>query len=141
MDKVAKNKWQVRVAALVIFLLGVAAGALALNVYKSFSRGGTGDGRRGGFEEMLDRLQLTAEQKAQAQQILAEARQQMREARKEMEPRMNDIRRQTDERLRQTFTPEQWEKFQQMKQEMGKRRRGGGRKGDGPGRSAGEKEH
>lgn len=141
MDKVAKNKWQVRVAALVIFLLGVAAGALALNVYKSFSRAGTGDGRRGGFEEMLDRLQLTAEQKAQAQQILAEARRQMREARKASEPRMNDIRRQTDERLRQTFTPEQWEKFQQMKEEMGKRKRGGGRRGDGPGRSAGEKEH
>ncbi len=29
MDRIAKNRWQVRLAALVIWLLGVAAGALA----------------------------------------------------------------------------------------------------------------
>lgn len=125
MDRIAKNRWQVRLAALLIFLLGAAAGALALNVYKSWTRAESrGGGRGGGFERMLGRLELTAEQEPQVRRILADAREQMREARRASEPRMDDIRRQTDERLRQVLTPEQWQRFQQMKQEMPARRRG-----------------
>ena len=126
MDRIAKNRWQVRLAALVIFLLGAAAGALALNVYNSWARaGGRGGGPgRGGFERMLGRLELTAEQEPQVRQILADARTQMREARRASEPRMDDIRRQTDERLQQVLTPEQWQRFQQMKQDMRGKRRG-----------------
>jgi Spy/CpxP family protein refolding chaperone len=121
MDRIAKNRWQVRLAALVIFLLGVAAGALALNVYNAWSRSSRREGGRAGFERMLDRLELTGEQRTQVQQILADTRKQFREARRDSEPRMEDIRRQTDERLRQVLTPEQ---FQRMKEEMSKRRRG-----------------
>ncbi len=128
MDRIAKNRWQVRVAALVIFLLGVAAGALALNVYNAWSRASRREEGRGGFEQMLDRLELTGEQRAQVQQILADARQQFREARRDSEPRMEDIRRQTDERLRQVLTPEQ---FQRMKEEMSKKRRRGRRPREG----------
>ena len=121
MDRIAKNRWQVRLAALVIFLLGVAAGALALNVYNAWSRAARREEGRAGFERMLDRLELTGEQRTQVQQILADTRRQLREARRDSEPRMEDIRRQTDERLRQVLTPEQ---FQRMKEEMSKRRRG-----------------
>jgi Spy/CpxP family protein refolding chaperone len=128
MDRIAKNRWQVRLAALVIFLLGVAAGALALNVYNAWSRAARREEGRGGFEQMLDRLELTGEQRTQVQQILADARRQFREARRDSEPRMEDIRRQTDERLRQVLTPEQ---FQRMKEEMSKRRRGGRRAREG----------
>jgi len=39
MDKSSKNRWQVRAAAAVIFLLGLAAGILAVNVYRGFARG------------------------------------------------------------------------------------------------------
>ena len=121
MDRIAKNRWQVRLAALVIFLLGVAAGALALNVYNAWSRSSRREGGRAEFERMLDRLELTGEQRAQVQQILADTRRQLREARRDSEPRMEEIRRQTDERLRQVLTPEQ---FQRLKEEMSKRRRG-----------------
>ena len=126
MDRIAKNRWQVRLAALVIFLLGAAAGALALNVYHSWSRaaehGGPG---RGGFErKMLERLELNAEQEPRVREILADARREMQEARSANEPRMDDIRRRTDERLQQVLTPEQWQRFQQMKQDMRGRRRG-----------------
>ena len=31
MDRIAKGKWQVRLAALAVFVLGFTAGALALN--------------------------------------------------------------------------------------------------------------
>ena len=40
MDKASKNRWQVRSAAMIIFVLGFAAGVLALKVYRSFAAGG-----------------------------------------------------------------------------------------------------
>ena len=40
MDTTTKSKWQVRLAAILIFVLGFAAGALALNAYKRWGRGG-----------------------------------------------------------------------------------------------------
>ena len=40
MNTIQKGKWQVRVAALLIFVIGFAAGALALNVYKRWGRTG-----------------------------------------------------------------------------------------------------
>ena len=139
MDKIVKNRWQVRVAALAIFMLGVAAGALGLNAYRGLSRASDDRPRGGGFEQILDRLELSAEQKVQVQQILTDTRRQLGEARKESEPRMKDIRRQTDERLQQVLTPEQWQKFQQLKEEMRGRRRGRSRRGDGPGSGGAER--
>lgn len=49
-------------------------------------------------------------------------RQQLQSLRKESEPRVNDIRQQTDQRLQQVLTAEQWQKFQQMRNEMRGRR-------------------
>lgn len=129
MSNLTKNKWQVRLAAFVIFLLGFAAGALALNAYRSWPRV-EGRDRRGGdhFERMFDRLQLTDEQKPRVQQIMKDAREQLRAARTESAPRFAEIRRQTDERLRQVLTPEQWQQFQQTKDEMRSKKRGRGRR-------------
>lgn len=130
MDRIVKNKWQVRLAALVIFLLGTAAGALSYNAYQSWAHAQERNGR-GGLERILERLQLTPEQKAQVQQILTDAREQVRAAHREAEPRMQEIRRQTDERLQKTLTPEQWQQFQQATEEM-RARHGRGRRGEGP---------
>ena len=132
MNSVMRNKWQVRLAALCIFVLGFVAGALALNAYRGWARGRGREGGRRHFERSLfDRLQLTAEQRARAEQILSDARRQVEEARRESEPRFAEIRRQSDERLRQVLTPEQWQQFQQMKEEARGKRRGRGRR-DGP---------
>lgn len=126
MDNMLKNKWQVRLAAVVIFLLGAAAGALAFNAYQSWAHAGARGGPR--FEEIFDRLKLTDEQKAQVHQILSDAREQIRAAHREAEPRMSEIRRQTDERLEKTLTPEQWQQFQKLTEEM-RARQGRGRRG------------
>ena len=40
MNNVSKNKWQVRIAAIIIFVLGFTAGILAVNVYRGLARGG-----------------------------------------------------------------------------------------------------
>jgi Spy/CpxP family protein refolding chaperone len=119
-----KSKWQVRIAAIVIFLLGFAAGALTLNGYKRWSRGAEAS-RQSRFESMLDNLQLNADQKNQVHQILGEAREQLQALRKESEPRVSEIRRQADERLQKVLTPEQWKQFQQERDKM----RGRGRRG------------
>ena len=140
MDRIAKGKWQVRLAALGVFVLGFAAGALALNAYRAWSAGGIrGEHRRDRFEQMAERLQLSEEQRAQVKQILSDTRGQLRALRKESEPRFEEIRRQADERLQQVLTPEQWQQFQQMKDEP-RRGRGprGRRGGDGPPRPPGD---
>lgn len=135
MNKITRNKWQVRLAAFVIFALGFAAGAFALSAYRAWTRAegrGGGPQRGRGFERVLERLDLTPEQRTQVRQVLDEARAEVEAARRDSEPRFADIRRRSDERLRQVLTPEQWQQFQQMKEEMRGRRRGRGRGGDGP---------
>ena len=129
MDYIAKNKWQIRGAAAIIFVLGFTAGILALNVYRGWVRGG-GPGREDRFEQLSNRLQLNADQKTKVQQILGDTREQLRALRKESEPRVAEIRQKTDERLQQVLTPEQWQRFQQMRNET-RDKRGRGR-GEGP---------
>jgi len=126
------NTWKLRVAALLIFLLGAAAGALAPRAYSAWFREGRQRSRER-FEQMLDRLQLTPEQNAQVQQTLGEAREQFRAIRRESETREDEVRSRADERLRQIMTPEQWQQFKQMMDERDGSRRGrrgrGGRGG------------
>ncbi|HMJ25865.1 MAG TPA: hypothetical protein VK475_08555 [Pyrinomonadaceae bacterium] len=116
MDQTGKSKWRVRIAAILIFVLGFAAGALALNGYQRWRTGG--QTRRQAYEQVLDRLKLNSDQKTQVQQIFGEARQQLQALRKESDPRVVQIRQQTDERLQKVLTPEQWKEFQQMRDEI-----------------------
>src|SRR6185503_19336738 len=122
MNNVTKNRWQVRVAAIIIFVLGFTAGILALNVYRGWvPRGGGRDNR---MDELSERLQLTADQKTKVQEIFNDTREQLRSVRREIEPRMEEIRRQADGRLQTVLTPEQWERFQRLRDERGRRGRG-----------------
>ena len=123
MNNVTRNRWQVRVAAVIIFVLGFTAGILALNVYRGVLRGG-GPGNR--LDNLAERLNLTADQKTKVQEIFSDTREQLRAVRQETEPRMADIRRQADGRLQTVLTPEQWQQFQKMRDERGRR---GGRGG------------
>jgi len=127
MTNVIKNRWQVRIAATIIFVLGFTAGILALNVYRGWGLRGGGGNR---MDELSERLQLTADQKTKVQEIFNDTREQLRAVRQETEPRMEEIRRQADGRLQTVLTPDQWEKFQRLRDERGRRGRGRG----GPGR-------
>src|ERR1044071_4172050 len=119
MNNVAKNRWQVRIAAMIIFVLGFTAGILALNVYRGWARG---SGNR--MDELSERLKLTADQKTKVQEIFSDTREQIRAARSEMEPKMAEIRRQADGRLQTVLTPEQWQQFQRMREDRQRRGRG-----------------
>lgn len=124
MNTLQKGKWQVRVAALLIFVIGFAAGALALNVYKRWGRTSAVQSREERFNRIIDRLNLNPDQKTQVHQILSDTRGQLQTLRKESEPRFDEIRRQADERLQKVLTPEQWQQFQKERSEM----RGRGRR-------------
>ena len=121
MNNETKNRWQVRVAAVIIFVLGFTAGILALNVYRGVLRGG-GSGNR--FDHLSERLNLTADQKTKVQEIFSDTREQLRAVRQETEPRMDEIRRQADGRLQTVLTPEQWQQFQKLRDERQHRGRG-----------------
>jgi Spy/CpxP family protein refolding chaperone len=132
MDNETKNRWQVRFAAMIIFVLGFAAGILALNVYRGLV---SGPRSRDRFEQMAERLNLNADQKTKVQIIFSDTREQVRALRRESEPKFDEIRRQADARLQEVLTPEQWQQFQKERTEMrGRRGRGGpgGPRGERP---------
>ena len=127
MDITSKSKWQVRVAALLIFVLGVAAGALALNGYQRWSRSRAEGSRQQRFERMLDRLQLNADQKTQVHQILAETRDQLQNLRKESSRALTRSGHKLMNVYRKCLTPEQWKQFQQERDaSRGRERRAAG---------------
>jgi Spy/CpxP family protein refolding chaperone len=121
MNNIVRNRWQVRVAAAIIFVLGFTAGILALNIYRGIAARG---GSRDRIEQLSERLNLNKDQKTKVQQIFSDTREQLRALRQESEPRMEEIRRQADARLQQVLTPEQWQQFQKIRND-GRGRRGG----------------
>lgn len=127
MNSITNSRWQVRVAAAVIFLLGFTAGILALNVYRGLARNAPPRDR---IEQLSERLNLSADQKTKVQQIFGESREQLRSLRKESEPRVSEIRRQADEKMQQVLNAEQWKQFQTIRDEMRQRRARNG--GPGP---------
>lgn len=124
MTDITRNKWQARGFAVVIFALGITCGILAVNAYR-WVRNRRPPADR--FEQLATRLQLNGDQQTKVKQIFGDTRQQLQNLRKESEPRVNDIRQQADQRLQQVLTPDQWQKFQQVRNEARARRgpRGG----------------
>jgi Spy/CpxP family protein refolding chaperone len=124
MEKYTRNSWHVRLAAIAIFILGFAAGALALNAYRLWFASHRADGAPGErFEQMFTRLQMNDEQKAQARQILTDTREQLRALRAESEPKIRGIRQNAEERFQKVLTPEQWTQFQKIRDERRSARR------------------
>jgi hypothetical protein len=120
MDNNNRSKWQIRGVIILVFVIGFLAGVLALNLYRGWARGGVARGDR--FEQLSKRLQLRDDQKPKVKQIFGDSREQLHTLRKESEPRVNEIRQQTDARLKEVLTAEQWQRFEQMRNEMRSRR-------------------
>ena len=118
MDKDRKNNWQIRLATLGIFFLGFLAGALALNAYHVWFNSAAPVSRHERFERIFNQLSLSDEQRAEVQKIVGETREELQRMREESEPRVREIRNRAEGRLQQVMTPEQWQKFQRLKEEM-----------------------
>ena len=122
MENSNQDRRNVRLAVVAGFLLGCLAGALSMNAYHSHFSRFPREPRGERFAQMLDHLNLTAEQRVEVEQILQDSRAQIVEMRRQSGPRYREIRRETDLRLQKVLTPHQWQQWQQMSSEMRPRR-------------------
>ena len=129
------NRWRVILAAIVIFAAGVASGAVVVRTYAPRIVKRThvspplpiGHDRRQEYISKLDReLQLTPEQRAKIETILADSQKRMKELWEPMEPQVKEEYRRTRREISETLTPEQQEKMQQWRKgEKGDNKKGG----------------
>lgn len=115
MNSSNKFNWQVRIAVLSVFMLGFVAGALALNAYHVWFSAASKPTKQQRYEQIFDQLSLSDGQKTEVQKIVGETREEIQALRKESEPRVKEIRGRADERFQKVFSPEQWQKFQNLR--------------------------
>lgn len=131
MDRGVKRDWQVRLAAVVIFVLGFVAGGLAISLYRGPATAMPSPEHRH-FSEVLDQLHLTDQQRTDVRAIFEDARSQMADVRRECAPKFRAVRERTDERLRQVLTADQWTQFKTLTADNDVRHHHGRSDGDGP---------
>lgn len=118
MDNNSRFNWQVRTAALSIFFLGFVAGALALNAYSTWFGASAQPTRQQQYQKVMEQLGLSDAQKNEVQQIVSDMRTEVQNVKKENEPKFQQIRDRSDARFQKTMTPEQWGKFQRLREEI-----------------------
>jgi len=116
-----------------VFVIGFAAGALALNLYQQLTASKAKDAPRNGTEflvrKMNDKVGLTSDQQDQIRKILDETNDKYREIRKDLEPRIKDfeprfnsVRQESRDRIRALLSADQLPKYEQMVTEHDKAR-------------------
>lgn len=118
MNVESKNKWQIRLATLSVFILGFAAGAFALNAYHLWFGAANQPTKQERYEEAFNQLNLNEAQKLEVQKLVGEIREQVQLVRQESEPRMQEIRARHDEKLQRVLTPVQWQTFQKLREKI-----------------------
>jgi Spy/CpxP family protein refolding chaperone len=115
-DKSMKLKlWML---ALVIFFLGGISGAAVHALYKVKTTSlSPQPPRQGMMEKMKQDLSLTDEQTTQIKTILEDSRKEFRRVVKEECPSIGKIRENTSQRIRAILTPEQQQKFDEIRKQ------------------------
>lgn len=120
------NRWRVILAAAVIFLAGVATGAVVVRTYAPRVVKRThispplpiGHDRRQEYISKLDReLQLTAEQRTRVEGILADSQERMKQIWEPMEPQVKEEYRRTRREISEILNPEQQAKMKQWRKD------------------------
>ena len=112
-------------AVLAIFLLGIAAGLLGGHLFyaRLLARpGGPPELGSRHFARHLERaLELSDEQKVEIEQVLADTRETSQKFRREMEPRVRELLESTRDEIEKVLTPEQLEKFEELRKKLHRR--------------------
>jgi Spy/CpxP family protein refolding chaperone len=123
-----------RLIVVSVFVIGFAAGALALNLYQQLTSSSKDKGPRNGAEflinKMNDKVGLTQNQQDQIRKILEETNDKYRELRvnviepriHDVEPQFNAVRQESRDRIRALLTPDQLPKYEKMIEERDKMR-------------------
>jgi len=133
------SRWTAMAAVASLFLVGVLTGALGMFVYDSRKasgppppgpalhergpRGGPdrGHGRRGFGERLFRELDLSEEQRAAIDTIVAESREEGERLRREFGPVLREHMRRTRDRIREVLTAEQRERFDALDRQQRRR--------------------
>lgn len=118
MSEKSNFNWQVRTAALSIFLLGFVAGALAFGAYNVWFGASAKPTRQQRYEKIFDELSLSDSQKTDVQKVIGETKIELENFKKEGEPKYLEIRSRADGRFKQIMSPEQWNKFETLREEL-----------------------
>ena len=116
MDSENKNQWQIRLVTSGIFLLGFIAGGFALNAYHLWFNAAQSPTKRERYEDAFNQLNLNEKQKIEVQKTVGETRESIQQMRQESDPKMQEIRARSDAKLAVILTPEQWAKFQELRE-------------------------
>src|SRR4030095_3570354 len=123
-----------RIIVVSVFVIGFAAGALALNLYQQLTSSSTNKGPHNGAEflinKMNDKVGLTQNQQDQIRKILEETNDKYRELRinviepriHDVEPQLNAVRQESRDRIRALLPPDQLPKYEKMIEERDKMR-------------------
>lgn len=133
MEPKSNSQSKARLIVVSVFVIGFAAGALALNLYQKLSRSSSDNMPRNGTEFLLrrmnDKVGLSSDQQEQIKKILDETNDKYKDLRSEMEPRIKDfeprfnaVRQESRDRIRALLGPEQLPKYEQMVQDHDKMR-------------------
>lgn len=133
MEPKTNSQTKARLIVVSVFIIGFAAGALALNLYQQLSHSSSNNAPRNGTEFLLkrmnDRVGLSSDQQEHIKSILDETNDKYKELRVEMEPRMKDfeprfnaVRQESRDRIRALLSADQLPKYEQMVQDHDKMR-------------------
>ncbi len=112
-----ETRVKVRLAFLIIFILGFAAGALSFSVYSRRIETGRSTGWTGRFDreryvkQMTEAVGLRPEQMDALNAILDETREGFLALRKRLNPQFDEIRQQARNRIRRILNPDQQGRF------------------------------
>jgi Spy/CpxP family protein refolding chaperone len=133
MESNPNSQTKARLIVVSVFVIGFAAGALALNLYQQLTSSKQKDGPHNGAEFLVKRMNekvgLSSDQQEQIKKILDETSDKYRDIRKDLEPRIKDfeprfnsVRQESRDRIRALLTSEQLPKYEQMVTEHDKMR-------------------
>jgi Spy/CpxP family protein refolding chaperone len=120
-----RNRWQVIAASIIVFVLGVLAGAFSLHLYGSRQRAGEQRGPQ--IKRIIDNLNLSADQKQQVEVIFNDTRNRLKDIKRESQPKVDEVRKNGRARLQTVLTPEQWKQLEEQ-EKLEVKKEGGGDK-------------
>jgi hypothetical protein len=126
MESKSNSQSKARFIVVSVFVIGFAAGALALNLYQQLTASKGKDRPQHGAEflvnKMNEKVGLTQGQQDLIRKILDETNDKYRDLRinviepriKDVEPQLNAVRQESRDRIRALLTAEQLPKYEQM---------------------------
>lgn len=121
------KKWKIIASIIIVFLLGVLAGALVTHKSYQHRVEGIMKGESKTMREVIVRrlnreLHLDANQSEQLHSIVEETHAEIKKVRRQFRPQIEEVLARSQEKIRAILQPDQLEKYEQIIAERKKRR-------------------